>query len=100
MLRISIRESKTERLLVLEGKLIIPWTSELIKVASKDPENRPVGDRLVIDLSEVTDISLDGEEALYFLMVKGAHFRGGGVFIKQVLEQLAQRVHPEDSNQK
>ena len=98
MLRISIRESKTERLLVLEGKLIIPWTSELIKVACEDPENRPVGDRLVIDLSGVTDISLDGEEALHFLMVKGAQFRGGGVFIKQVLEQLAQRVRLEDSN--
>jgi len=98
MLRISIRESKTERLLVLEGKLIAPWTSELIKTACEDPENHPVCNRLLIDLSGVTDISLDGEEALHFLMVKGAQFRGGGVFVKQVLEQLAQRVPPEDSN--
>jgi len=96
MLRISIRNSKTERLLVLEGKVIAPWTSELIKAACEDPENQPVSNRLVIDLSGVTDISLDGEETLHFLMVKGAQFRGGGVFIKQVLEQLAQRARPED----
>ena len=96
MLRISIRKSKTERLLVLEGKVIAPWTSELIKAACEDAEDHPVSNRLVIDLSGVTDISLDGEEALHFLMVKGAQFRGGGVFIKQVLEQLAQRARPED----
>lgn len=52
---------------------------------------------LVIDLIGVTEISAEGEEALYFLMVQGAKLRGGGVFVKQVLKQVVQRVRQDDS---
>ena len=97
MLKISIKESQTRRLLVLEGKIIAPWTNELNKVACQDLVNHLAGRELVIDLRGVTDISADGEEAMYCLMVQGAKFRGGGVFIKQVLKQLAQRVRRNDS---
>ena len=91
MLKISIKDSQTKRLLVLEGKIIAPWTHELSKVC-QDHTNHVADRELVIDLRGVTDISADGEEALYCLMVQGAKFRGGGVFVKQVLKQLAQRV--------
>ena len=97
MLKISIKDSQTRRLLVLEGKIIAPWTNELNKVACQDLANHSAGRELVIDLQEVTDISADGEEALYCLMVQGAKFRGGGVFIKQILKQLAQRVRRNNS---
>jgi anti-anti-sigma regulatory factor len=73
--------------LVLEGKIIAPWTDELTKVACEDTSRD-----LVIDLQGVTDISADGEETLYSLMVQGAKFRGGGVFIKQVMKRLAQKM--------
>ena len=92
MLKISIRDSQTRRLLVLEGAITAPWTIELSKAACQDLANHPAGRKLVIDLREVTDISEDGEEALYRLMLQGAKFRGGGIFIKEVLKQLAQRV--------
>ncbi len=92
MLRISIKDGKARRLLTLEGKLIAPWTTELVTAAFPDHANQPAGRELVIDLRGVTDISPDGEEALYHLMVRGSKFRGGGVFIKQVLKQLAQRM--------
>jgi anti-anti-sigma regulatory factor len=97
MLKISIKDSQTRRLLVLEGKIIAPWTDELSRAACQDLVIHPAGRELVIDLREVTDISADGEEALYCLMVQGAKFRGGGVFIKGVLKQLAQRVRRNDS---
>ena len=97
MLKISIKDRQTRRLLVLEGKLIAPWTNELNKAACQDLVNHPAGRELVIDFREVTHISADGEEALYCLMVQGAKFRGGGVFTKQVLKQLAQRVRRNDS---
>ena len=97
MLKISIKDSQTRRLLVLEGKIIAPWTNELNKVACEDLVNHLAGGELVIDLQGVTDISADGEEALYCLMVQGAKFRGGGMFIKQVLKQLVQRVRRDDS---
>jgi hypothetical protein len=89
MLKISIKDRKAGRLLVLEGKLIAPWTNELIKVSCQDRADRRVDGELVIDLRGVTDISVDGEEALYCLLVQGAKFRGAGLFIKHVLKQLA-----------
>ncbi len=94
MLKISIKDRKASRLLVLEGKVIAPWTEELIETACKD---QVADHEFVIDLGGVTDISADGEEALYCLMLQGAKFRGGGVFIKQVLKQLAQRVRKNSS---
>jgi hypothetical protein len=97
MLKISIKCRKTERLLLLEGKLIAPWTNELRKAACQNGANHLDDRELVIDLQGVTDISLDGEEILYCLMVRGAKFRVAGVFIKQVLKQLAQRVRRNDS---
>jgi hypothetical protein len=92
MLKISIKFREAGRLLVLEGKLIAPWTDELRKAACQNHANRLADRGLVIDLRGVTDISADGEEILYCLMVQGAKFRGAGVFTKQVLKQLAQRM--------
>ena len=92
MLKISIKYGRSRRLLVLEGKIIAPWTDELTKVAWRDDANHIASRELVIDLQGVTDISADGEESLYCLMVQGAKFRGGGVFIKQVMKRLAQGI--------
>ena len=97
MLKISIKDTQTKRLLVLEGKLIAPWTNEFSKAACQDRGIHAADRELIIDLWGVTDISADGEEALYCLMIQGAKVRGGGVFIKQVLKQLAQRVRRNDS---
>jgi hypothetical protein len=92
MLKISIKDAPSRRLLVLEGRIIAPWTDELTKVACQDDAN-PIATRpLVIDLQGVSDISADGEETLYSLMVQGAKFRGGGVFIRQVMKRIAQRM--------
>jgi hypothetical protein len=91
MLKISIKDRKAGRLLVLEGKLIPPWTDELTKAACQDRDHLAARE-LLIDLQGVTDVSADGEDALYCLMVRGAKFRAGGVFIRQVVKQLAQRA--------
>ena len=91
MLRISIKDTKTRHLLLLEGKLVAPWTDELRSIChgfGSDPDQR----ELVIDVRGVTDVSADGEEALLCLMVQGAQFRGTGVFMKQVLKQIARRI--------
>jgi hypothetical protein len=92
MLKISITDRQSQRLLVLEGKIVPPWTNELTKVACQDHANQIAGRELIIDLQGVIDISADGEETLYSLMVQGAKFRGGGVYIKQVMKRLAQRM--------
>jgi anti-anti-sigma regulatory factor len=90
MLKITIFENGTKRQVVLEGKLVAPWTKEL-----KNAVQSAVADRdhleLVIDLRSVTAISADGEDALLTLMDKGARFRASGVFMRQVLKNLSRR---------
>ena len=99
MLKISIRDSKTRRMLVLEGKVIAPWANELRSVCD-GPRNLADQRQLVIDVRGVTDISADGEQILQCLMVHGAKFRGTGVFMKQVLKELGRRMRRNDNAEK
>ena len=57
MLKISISDSRTQRRLILEGRLIVPWLAELRKsCASVKAELH--GRELVIDIENVTVISV------------------------------------------
>lgn len=91
MLKISLVENRTYCFLVLEGKLIAPWTVELRTACEKaraDLRNR----ELVVDLKHITAISQEGENVLFELMNEHVKFRGRGVFTKQVLRQIARRA--------
>jgi anti-anti-sigma regulatory factor len=91
MLKISISENGTKRQLVLEGKLVEPWTSELKNIGQKavvEGDHR----ELIIDLRSVTAISADGENVLLALMDQGVRFRACGVFMRQVLKNLSRRL--------
>jgi len=90
MLKISVIDSRTERRLVLEGKLIAPWIAELRsawKAANGEIEDRS----LVVDLENITVLSQEGENALLELMSEGAKFRCRGVLTKHVIQQLRRR---------
>jgi hypothetical protein len=90
MFKISIVESRGQRRLVLEGKLIAPWTTE-VESAWRDAGEQLEGRKLIIDLTNVTLISLDGQNTLFRLMRDGARFSSGDVLTKHVLQQLARR---------
>jgi anti-anti-sigma regulatory factor len=90
MLKITIFENGTKRQVVLEGKLVAPWTKELNNVVQSAVADRDHLE-LVIDLRSVTAISADGEDVLLTLMDKGARFRASGVFMRQVLKNLTRR---------
>jgi len=90
-MRISTVEARNERRLVLEGKLIAPWTTELKSACEKARENLQ-GRELVVDLKNVTNIDQEGENLLAALMNEGIKFRSCGVFTKQVLRQVARRA--------
>lgn len=90
MLRLSMVEMDGQRKLVLEGKLVAPWTQE-VESAWRQAKARVTKRKLVVDLSNVTLISLDGEETLLNLMRDGARFTGCGVLTKHLLKQLARR---------
>jgi hypothetical protein len=92
MFRISIVDTPGKRTLLVEGKLVPPWTAELLRVwheAVRDSEER----KLAIDLSNVTVISPEGEDTLCELIRDGAKFTCSGILTKYVLRRLARRSH-------
>ncbi len=91
MLKISVVDSQNQRQLVLEGKLVAPWTVELRKACEQAKENLN-GRELLIDLEHLTVISYEGQTLLAALINEGFKFRSGGVFAKQVLRQLGGNV--------
>ncbi len=94
MLKISTIDTRSERRLVVEGKLIEPWIAELEKTWSVASENLE-GRKLVIDLSNAIVISREGEDALLELMKKGAKFSCCGVLTRYLIRQMAQKCGAE-----
>ena len=97
MFKISIIDTLCKRTLLVEGKLIPPWTAELQRVW-RDANRDLTGRKLAIDLSDVTTISPEGEETVFDLMNEGAKFTCGGVLTKHVLKRLARRSHSKFRN--
>jgi len=90
MFKISIVDTPAQRKLVVEGRLSEPWANELRttwKNASRDLDGR----RVVIDLSSLTVISREGEDAIFDLMKQGAKFSCAGILTRHVLKGLARR---------
>lgn len=90
MFKISIVETDDNRRLVLEGRLVSPWTAEVERMW-RDVQQDPQGRKVIIDLRNVTLISREGEGILLKLMREGATFCCRDVLTKHVLRQLARR---------
>jgi hypothetical protein len=90
MFKISIVETQGQRRLVVEGRLVPPWTAE-VESAWRGAGQQLQGRKLIIDLTNVTLIGPDGENTLFKLMSDGAKFSCGDVLTKHVLKQLARR---------
>src|SRR5258708_2099656 len=94
MFRISIADTRSQRKLVVEGTLIGAWIAELgttWRKASQDLGGR----KLVIDLTDVTVISPEGEDAIFDLMKKEVNFSSTGVLTRHVLKQLGRKRQRE-----
>ena len=98
MLKISIVESSSQCRLVLEGKLIAPWASEVRSECTK-AQGDLHGRELIVDIKNLIAISREGENVLLELMKGGVKMRGCGVFTKHLLKQLARRTRktPEEA---
>lgn len=95
MFKISIVDKRSRRTLVVEGMLVGPWVAELRKSWSNASQELG-GRKLVIDLSSLTVISREGEDAILDLMKKGVEFSCTGVLMRHLLKELA-RKKPEKS---
>jgi hypothetical protein len=92
MLKLSTIDKRSERRLIVEGKLVEPWVEELRKAWISAGENLE-GRKLVIDLSNATVIGREGEDALFELMRDGAKFSCCGVLTKYVIRRLVHKCH-------
>jgi hypothetical protein len=88
MLKISVIDGRRQRRLIVEGKLIAPWTAEL-KTACDRARADLDGRDFVVEVKQLTAISQEGENLLLELMNDGVKFRSYGVFTKHILRQLA-----------
>jgi hypothetical protein len=92
--KISIVDTRSQRKLIVEGTLIGAWIAELGTTWRKASKEL-CGRKLVIDLSDVTVISREAEDAIVDLMKKGVNFSCWGVLTKHVLKQLARKTRQE-----
>lgn len=91
MLKISLIDTAKHRRLVVEGKLITPWTAEL-KSACEKARSDLRGRELVVEMKHITTISPEGETVILALIDEGIKFRCCGVFTKHVVKQLTRRA--------
>jgi hypothetical protein len=91
VLKITTIQSGSRRKLVLEGQLIEPWVTEFKKVWQRvwqEVNQSRNGQKLVIDLGEVTVISSQAETVLLEIRRAGAQFVGGGILNKHLVRQI------------
>jgi hypothetical protein len=91
MLRISRIDTRSQRRLVVEGKLISPWTTELRNTYEK-AKTELEGRELVVDLKNLTIISQEGENLVTEMMNEGVKFHCCGLFARLLLRQLSDRA--------
>jgi endonuclease III-like uncharacterized protein len=86
MLKITVVEDQRRRRVIVEGKLIAPWTAELTSAyqrARTDLQDR----ELIVDLRSLTAIGPEGADVLLQLIREKVKFLCG-VYTKEVLRQL------------
>jgi hypothetical protein len=91
VLRISVGEGRNQRRLLLEGKLIAPWATEL-RTACEKAKTDLDGRELIVEMNNLSAISQEGENVLLELLSEGIKFCCHGVFTKLILKQLARRA--------
>ena len=90
MMKITTLDTPGRRRLVLEGKLVAPWATELRKECREAAADLR-GRKFVVELRNVTCISEEGQNVLLELMKEGVKFRASGVFTKHVMKRLARK---------
>lgn len=88
MLKITRFDEPRQCRLIIEGKLIAPWTNEL-KAAYERARTELQGRKLVVHVQCLTVIGPEGEDLLLGLMNDGVRVSGSGPFTKRILRQLA-----------
>lgn len=96
MLKITAMANGKQRRLVLEGRLVDPWVTELEK-SWTDLQLQTSPGEIQVDLKDVTAISQQGENLLFQMMREGATFNCcRGALTRHVVSQLERRREEQD----
>ena len=89
MLKITVRNEATIIRLVLEGRLTGPWVNVLDRCVRESEGNyhKPI----VVDLTDVTFITPEGEAVLTSLWRRGVTLRSTGCFTSSLIEEMARK---------
>jgi anti-anti-sigma regulatory factor len=88
MLKITALETAERRTLVLEGKLVDPWLTELERMWA-ETRGEDSSRSVLIDMKDVTDISSRGEDLLRQMITDGAKLNCcRGVLTRHVVKRL------------
>jgi endonuclease III-like uncharacterized protein len=90
MLKITVIEDQRRRRVIVEGKLIAPWTAELTS-AYRRARTDLQGRELIVDLRSLTVIGPEGADVLLQLIREKVKFLCG-VYTKEVLRQLGRKA--------
>ncbi len=97
MLRITTINTLAHRKLVVEGKLVGPWVAELRK-AWQEAMHALDGQKLVIDLGNVTVISPQAECTLLEIMREGTEVVCCGILNRHLVRQIERRCKQANNN--
>lgn len=87
MLRISVKEGEQVTTIVVEGKLVPPWLSELSRTWESSVAGGN-GSPIMVDLSGVTFVDREGRELLGRMHRAGARLRTSGCLMKAIVEEI------------
>jgi len=88
---LRITATTTDKVVLrLEGRLVGPWVDELRQAVWRTSGWRQ---RLDIDVTDLTYVDEDGEQALSWLHRMGARFHGKGPFSQYMFERLKIPLH-------
>jgi len=91
MLKITTVDDGAGQRLVVEGKLVAPWVSEL-ESAWNHARQANRGCTIVVDLSGTTAIDPTGQAALMAMIYEGARLTAKGVYSDYVIQQLMNKA--------
>ena len=94
MLKITVTETPTEQLWVLEGRLTRLWVAAL-RLHWRQTHSARQGRTCVVDLNDVTSIDQYGERVLRTIVREGARCLAKGVFTTYLLAAIAPRQTEE-----
>ncbi len=96
MLKVTLKEAPASLMLILEGRLVDPWTGEVDK-GWHDAIVLAKTKQMVIDLSAVSFVDTAGEQLLVRMLEWGATIRAEGVWMRHLVQQLRARLASQDA---